>query len=114
MGELLVWYLWLALPFVEQLQAMRRHQPAPAGLGTLEVVDTAAAGDSTPRVSAGDGVESRPALPMDPARQRSTAARLWGPNTNNGREWSSPWLSQVLKRETQMGLKGQALNLMAY
>ena len=114
MGELLVWYLWLALLFVEQLQAMCWHQLAPAGLGTPEVVGTAAAGDSTPRVSTGDGVESCPAPLMDPARQWSTTARLWGPDANNGWEWSLPRLSQVLKWETQMGLKGQALNLMAY
>jgi hypothetical protein len=42
-GELIVWYMWLVLPFTEQLtawQAGRQHQPAGSALGLGLGLDT--------------------------------------------------------------------------
>ena len=73
-GELVVLYLWLVLPFVGQLRAKRQ-----------------------------DSV-SKPAKGL-----------LWGVDAcRGGGEWSSPRFSTILKRETQIGLHGQALNILAY
>jgi hypothetical protein len=80
-GELVVWYLWLVLPFVERLQAVV-HPPT----------------------------EIEPA-PIEPAQER--AAYLWPPDPA-GRAWNSERLREVLKRESRVGLHGQALNLAAY
>ncbi|OGE46472.1 hypothetical protein PENARI_c239G05377, partial [Penicillium arizonense] len=41
-------------------------------------------------------------------------AYLWGPDPGTGRDWSSERLREVLKRETTIGLNGQAINLNAY
>ena len=71
-GELVVLYLWLVLPFVGQLRAKRK-----------------------------DSV-SKPAKGL-----------FWGVDAC-GRKWSPPRFSTILKRETQIGLHGQALNIPAY
>jgi hypothetical protein len=41
-------------------------------------------------------------------------AYLWGPDPGTGRDWSSDRLREVLKRETTIGLNGQAIYLNAY
>ena len=41
-------------------------------------------------------------------------AYLWGPDPGTSRDWSSERLREVLKRETTIGLNGQAINLNAY
>ena len=76
LGELVIHYLWLVLPFAQHLEHLLQKQ----GL-----------------------------IPQAPARQ----AYLFPPDPN-GREWNGNRLREALKKETRLGLHGQALNLQAY
>ncbi|KAF9882951.1 hypothetical protein FE257_004862 [Aspergillus nanangensis] len=84
-GELIIYYLWLVQPFIDQLTAWQQaHAPAPP---------------------------APVATPMAPTAH--TRALLWGPDPGTQREWSSDRLREVLKRETGERL-GQAINVHAY
>jgi superfamily II DNA or RNA helicase len=84
-GELMVWYLWLVLPFVERLQ---RYQHRIRSQGD----ETGSDWDRTVR----------------------QWAYIWSPDPHNGREWTSERFRDVLKRETAIGLHGASLNIPAY
>jgi superfamily II DNA or RNA helicase len=84
-GELLVWYLWLVLPFVErlswyQLQVRGGHAPQS----------------------------------IERERTVRQWAYLWSPDPHTGREWTSDRFRQVLTRETGIGLHGTTINVSAY
>ncbi|OGE47046.1 hypothetical protein PENARI_c072G04807 [Penicillium arizonense] len=81
-GELVVHYLWLVLPFTRRLEAY------------------------VAKVRRLDGVEE--------IKSKMRQAYLWGPDPGTSRDWSSKRLREVLKRETTIGLNGQAINLNAY
>ncbi|CEL06420.1 hypothetical protein ASPCAL09597 [Aspergillus calidoustus] len=123
-GELIVWYIWLVLPFTEQLtawQAAQQQQQQPVtqpagralGLGFDRGRDDAQA--RAPRVGL--------AYPSSQPAGATTAASglglglaspyLWGPDAGTQRAWTSDRFREVLKRETQARL-GQALNIPAY
>ncbi|CEL11233.1 hypothetical protein ASPCAL14336 [Aspergillus calidoustus] len=119
-GELVVWYMWLVLPFTEQLtawQAAQQQQQAggTAGLGLgLDGDGNGQAPARQPRVGL--------ASPSSPASTAAIAAGsglglaspyLWGPDAGTQRAWTPDRFREVLKRETQARL-GQALNIPAY
>jgi hypothetical protein len=132
-GELIVWYMWLVLPFTEQLtawQAGRQHQPAGSALGLGLGLDTQPQqAGAPPRAGFGTETQARPprlGLGLDhPPGPPSTAVAaagsgsglaspyLWGPDAGTQRAWTPDRFREVLKRETQARL-GQALNIPAY
>jgi superfamily II DNA helicase RecQ len=84
-GELVVWYLWLVVPFVEQLERYQhqvRYADHPSGPEWTRTV-----------------------------RQW---AYIWSPDPRTGREWTSERFREVLKRESGIGLHGVSLNIPAY
>jgi superfamily II DNA or RNA helicase len=88
-GELVVWYLWLVLPFVRQLAVTWRQLTSPSA----------------------DPRHIRP--PREPPAHRSPY--LWGPDVGTGREWSSERLREVLKRESKTSIGAQhPLNIANY
>ncbi|RMJ20764.1 hypothetical protein PHISP_08366, partial [Aspergillus sp. HF37] len=91
-GELVVSYLWLVLPFIERLEAYLRQ------IRVGGVASTGSTGGITAGITAAPGLK----------------AYLWAPDPGTGRGWSSDRFREVLKRETAIGLHGQALNLPAY
>lgn len=84
-GELVVWYLWLALPFAERLEAIYRRQLA----------------------------RKNPSLTRDNGVMQSLGGRLWGSDAD-GRPYTSPRFRETLRCETQVGLNGQGLNIQDY
>lgn len=93
-GELIIWYLWLVLPFVQQLEAWHR---CPAGESSEPP-----SGPTIPPTTS-------PSKPP-PA---STSPYIWGPDPGTQREWKSERFREVLKRETKMRLQ-YAVNIQAY
>jgi hypothetical protein len=124
-GELVVWYMWLVLPFTEQLTAWQaqqhqHHQPAIVlGLGLDP--DPRQAG-TPPRSGFGVETQARPPRsglglglnhPLNPPPGTAAAAGpglglaslyLWGPDPGTQRAWTSDRFREVLKRETQARL----------
>ncbi|KAA8651125.1 uncharacterized protein ATNIH1004_000003 [Aspergillus tanneri] len=117
-GELIIWYLWLVLPFAQQLEVwyQRRldessiphrypqHRPFPHRHPQRRPFPTGI--HST--VRAPTGIHSTVRAP--PA---STSPSIWGPDPGTQRAWTSERFREVLKRETKMRLH-YAVNIQAY
>ncbi|KAL1973711.1 hypothetical protein VTN31DRAFT_5271 [Thermomyces dupontii] len=84
-GELVIWYLWLVLPFVRHLSLWQSNQ-APSG-----------------RLDS----RRRCVLPFN------KDACLWGPDPGIGQEWTYSRLNRVLERETEARLE-YALDIASY
>jgi hypothetical protein len=126
-GELVVWYMWLVLPFTEQLttwQAAQQQQAAaqpagqPAGRGLGLGLDRGRedAQARAPRVGLAAHPSTQPAGAAAAASGLGlglASPYLWGPDAGTQRAWTSDRFREVLKRETQARL-GQALNIPAY
>ena len=78
-GELVVWYLWLVLPFIRQLAATWQQL---------------AAGEPT----------SHRSHHSHHSHHSHRSPYLWSPDVGSGREWSSERFREVLKRESQVGM----------
>lgn len=101
-GELVVLYLWLALPFVELLQLLQeRQQQSTTDMGSLFVSDS----DSDSDTESLDPVGSR--------HSKDCSSRLWATDAM-GRKFSSDRFRKLLRRETRSGLRGQSLNIPEY
>ena len=100
-GALLVYYLWLLRPFVQQLawQLARPADLPPPG---------PAAEPTRPAGHCSSGVEHRGLL-----LETITSPYLWGVDVGSGREWGPERLREVLKRETRTGL-GMAMTVAHY
>jgi hypothetical protein len=122
-GELVVWYIWLVMPFIDQLAAW---QAAQAAQGSRATEGSQAAQGS--RAAQGDhgtqgshGLQGSQAAQGDHGTQGSRAAQgnqamqawLWGPDPGTGREWSSERFREALKQETRTQL-GTAIHIAAY
>ncbi|KAA8642686.1 uncharacterized protein ATNIH1004_009438 [Aspergillus tanneri] len=117
-GELIIWYLWLVLPFAQQLEVwyQRRldessiphrypqHRPFPTGIHS--------AVRSPPVSTAPSGPPPASTAPSGPP-PASTSPSIWGPDPGTQRAWTSERFREVLKRETKMRLH-YAVNIQAY
>ena len=133
-GGLVVYYLWLVRPFVQQLA----WQLARAGEGLTAVNDPQADqpghcftavnhshtdhGFTTvkpPRPAMDDTQPDDPGFGFPPVERRGlmletiSSPYIWGCDVGSGREWSSERLREVLKRETRTGL-GTAMTVAHY
>ncbi|KAJ1726628.1 hypothetical protein LPJ72_006274, partial [Coemansia sp. Benny D160-2] len=89
-GELVVYYLWLVQPFVDQLEVwLKKQLPAPQQQPTS--TSTSSSSSTTTHES----------------------ALLWGPDPGTKCVWSSDRFCEVFKQETEQHL-GQAVNPAAY
>lgn len=89
-GELIVWYLWLVLPFVQQLEMWYHRTTQPLG----------------PTSGFISGSTCQPTL-------GSMSPYMWGPDPGTQRAWTSDRLREALKRETKMRLH-YAIGVQAY
>jgi hypothetical protein len=84
-GELVIWYMWLVIPFINRMSVWQASQMTPP-TQTTQTTQTA---------------------------QTAHHAWLWGPDPGTGREWSSKRFCEALKRETRTQLKN-AIYIAAY
>ncbi|RHZ43060.1 uncharacterized protein CDV56_100580 [Aspergillus thermomutatus] len=88
-GELVVWYMWLVLPFVGQLAAWEAAQ----------AVQGAASQAAASQMNQTN--QSNQSNQTSQSRTVAHTAWLWGPDPGTGREWSSERFWEALKRETR-------------
>ncbi|RHZ49046.1 uncharacterized protein CDV56_103939 [Aspergillus thermomutatus] len=99
-GELVIWYIWLVMPFINQLSAWQASQTQ-----TTQTTPTSEATEANPM---GQTARTAQTVPIT-----HHSAWLWGPNPGTGREWSSERFREALKRETRTQL-GTAIHIAAY
>ena len=80
-GELVVQYLWLVLPFVLQLHSGRRGQPV---------------GDDVDRQMSGGGEDDA----WQKLKRHEQFSKMWGVDAS-GREWASTRFGKLLRHQTQ-------------
>jgi hypothetical protein len=107
-GELVVWYIWLVMPFIDQLAAWQAAQGSRAAQGSQATQGSQAAQGN----QAAQGSQATQGSQAAQGNQ-ATQAWLWGPDPGTGREWSSERFREALKQETRTRL-GTAIHIAAY
>jgi hypothetical protein len=73
-GELVIWYMWLVILFIDQMSAWQASQMTPP-------------------------TQTNQTNQTNQTTQTAHHAWLWGPDPGTGREWSSERFREALKRE---------------
>ena len=119
-GALVVYYLWLVLPFVQQLGVAHPPTPdptrdiSPGGGSPRGEIST---GADLPRLApvANAPISPRGESSHSPVGHMSgDGSYLWGADPGTGRQWMSDRFRRVLQRETQTRLSRKGLGILAY
>ncbi|KAI9035034.1 uncharacterized protein KD926_004698 [Aspergillus affinis] len=113
-GELLVYYLWLVLPFVQQL-IVASHPPRSTlpdghspGVSTGADLDNLAPVETTAVWPTGESDDP----PV--GHKARDWSYLWSVDPGSGRAWSSDRFRRILQRETEARLSRKGVTILAY